>query len=368
MAVDVDAMSVSQLRAYLREAGADTSSCFEKVRPDPIGAGPCPRGREGSLPPSPRVPRPPPISAFAPFRTSRSDRGETPDLPSRHPSRASQSDLVRLAKKVQRSGASRGAGSSGAGQRASSGAGASSSGAGGARPEPQGRPDTSTPKQRELVARVNRAKDYYDIFECDKSASEADLKKAYRKLALQLHPDKNTAPGAEEAFKKVNKAWDVLSDKSKRSTYDMFGADAAEGRPGGGGGNPFGAGGNPFGAGFGPGMGGMGGMGGIPIEEILRQFQAQGGFGGMGGGAGGVPSFDFNLGSVVKGLLSNPAMLIYGLPLIMMGFNILSSLFSLVANYWYVLLILPMVPAPQRKQVMMMMFLYSMFGRGMYFL
>ncbi|ACO65763.1 predicted protein, partial [Micromonas commoda] len=89
--------------------------------------------------------------------------------------------------------------------------------------EPQGRPDTSTPKQRELVARVNRAKDYYDIFECDKSASEADLKKAYRKLALQLHPDKNTAPGAEEAFKKVNKAWDVLSDKNKRSTYDMFG-------------------------------------------------------------------------------------------------------------------------------------------------
>ena len=279
---------------------------------------------------------------------------------------------MRLAKKVQRSGASRGAGSSGAGQRASSGAGASSSGAGGARPEPQGRPDTSTPKQRELVARVNRAKDYYDIFECDKSASEADLKKAYRKLALQLHPDKNTAPGAEEAFKKVNKAWDVLSDKSKRSTYDMFGADAAEGRPGGGGGNPFGAGGNPFGAGFGPGMGGMGGMGGIPIEEILRQFQAQGGFGGMGGGAGGgaggVPSFDFNLGSVAKGLLSNPATLIYGLPLIMMGFNILSSLFSLVANYWYVLLILPMVPAPQRKQVMMTMFLYSMFGRGMYFL
>lgn len=276
---------------------------------------------------------------------------------------------MRLAKKVQRSGASPSSvgGGSGARQRASSGAGASTSSA---RPEPQGRPDTSTPKQRELVTRVNRAKDYYDIFSCDKSASEADLKKAYRKLALQLHPDKNTAPGAEDAFKKVNKAWDVLSDKGKRSTYDMFGADAAEGRPGGGGGNPFGGGGNPFGgAGFGP---GMGGMGGIPIEEILRQFQAQGGFGGMGGGGGGagggMPSFDFNIGSVVKGLLSNPGMLIYGLPLIMMGFNILSSLFSLVVNYWYVLMILPMVPAPQRKQVMVMMFMYAMFGRGMYFL
>ena len=165
---------------------------------------------------------------------------------------------MRLAKKVQRSGASPG----GARQRASSGAGASTSSA---RPEPQGRPDTSTPKQRELVTRVNRAKDYYDIFSCDKSASEADLKKAYRKLALQLHPDKNTAPGAEDAFKKVNKAWDVLSDKGKRSTYDMFGADAAEGRPGGGGGgNPFGGGGNPFGG------AGMGRMGGIPIEASLR--------------------------------------------------------------------------------------------------
>ena len=57
MAVDVDAMSVSQLRAYLREAGADTSSCFEKVRPDPIGAGP---SGEGRIPPSlPESPAPP---------------------------------------------------------------------------------------------------------------------------------------------------------------------------------------------------------------------------------------------------------------------------------------------------------------------
>ena len=57
MAVDVDAMSVSQLRAYLREAGADTSSCFEKVRPDPIGAGPT---GEGRIPPSfPESPAPP---------------------------------------------------------------------------------------------------------------------------------------------------------------------------------------------------------------------------------------------------------------------------------------------------------------------
>ena len=90
--------------------------------------------------------------------------------------------------------------------------------------------------------------------------------------------------------------------------------------------------------------------------------------GGGGGAAGGMPSFDFNIGSMVKGLLSNPGLLIYGLPLIMMGFNILSSLFSLVVNYWYVLMILPMVPAPQRKQVMVMMFMYAMFGRGMYFL
>ena len=176
-----------------------------------------------------------------------------------------------------------GAPGGGAGPSTARGRGSASS-SGARKPEPHdpnaGRSD-ATPKQKELVARITRTKDYYELFGVGKSASEDEIKRAYRKLALQLHPDKNTAPGAEEAFKKVNKAWDVLSDKNKRATYDNFGAEAAEGRPG--------AGGNPFG-GFGGGGfprgrvsgGAAGGFHGVPLEEILRQFQRQGGMGGMG--------------------------------------------------------------------------------------
>jgi DnaJ family protein B protein 12 len=67
--------------------------------------------------------------------------------------------------------------------------------------------------------------DYYAILSVDKNATEAHIKKAYRKLALQLHPDKNNAPGADEAFKLVSKAFTVLSDEEKRAQYDRYGAD-----------------------------------------------------------------------------------------------------------------------------------------------
>ena len=80
------------------------------------------------------------------------------------------------------------------------------------------------------MRRIQRTNDYYELFGVSRGASDADLKKAYRKLALQLHPDKNTAPGAEDAFKKVNKAWDVLSDGNKRAIYDNYGAEAAADR------------------------------------------------------------------------------------------------------------------------------------------
>jgi len=90
--------------------------------------------------------------------------------------------------------------------------------------------------------------DYYQILGISKSASEADIKKAYRKLALQYHPDRNKGKEAEEKFKEVNQAYEVLSDAQKRQTYDQFGSAAFEqGGPSGQG--PFGAGG-PFG-GFG---------------------------------------------------------------------------------------------------------------------
>jgi len=91
-------------------------------------------------------------------------------------------------------------------------------------------------------------KDYYQILGVSKSASADEIKKAYRKLALQFHPDKNKTKEADAKFKEVTKAYEVLSDTQKKQTYDQFGAAAFEqGGPGAGG--PFG--GNPFAGGFG---------------------------------------------------------------------------------------------------------------------
>ena len=84
-------------------------------------------------------------------------------------------------------------------------------------------------------------KDYYQILGLTKSASEQEIKKAYRKLALQYHPDKNKGDKSmEEKFKEVTKAYEVLSDPQKKQTYDQFGEAAFEqGAAGGPGGNPF---------------------------------------------------------------------------------------------------------------------------------
>jgi len=110
-------------------------------------------------------------------------------------------------------------------------------------------------------------KDYYEILEVSKTASVAEIKKAYRKQALKYHPDKN--PGdkeAEEKFKQAAEAYEVLSDENKRAQYDRFGQAAFEG--------------------------GMGG-GGFSMDDIFSQFGDifgghfsgfSGGFGGFGGG------------------------------------------------------------------------------------
>jgi len=155
-------------------------------------------------------------------------------------------------------------------------------------------------------------KDYYKVLGVARGASEDEIKKSYRKLALKYHPDKNQAPGAEEKFKQIGEAYDVLSDPKKKQIYDQYGEDGLKGGmgtpPGGNtGGMPnFGDGqnfsynyhgdpratfsqffgnSNPFESFFTGGPGGMGGnMGGqqemdIDLDEIL------GGFGGgnMGG-------------------------------------------------------------------------------------
>jgi len=83
----------------------------------------------------------------------------------------------------------------------------------------------ATPDMIVAVDKVKGKKDYYTILGCTKTATESELKKAYRKLALALHPDKNCAPGANEAFKSVGNAYAVLSNTEKRSQYDKYGLD-----------------------------------------------------------------------------------------------------------------------------------------------
>uniref|UniRef100_A0A671QQB0 DnaJ homolog subfamily B member 12-like n=2 Tax=Sinocyclocheilus anshuiensis TaxID=1608454 RepID=A0A671QQB0_9TELE len=81
-----------------------------------------------------------------------------------------------------------------------------------------------TPEQAEAVRRIKQCKNYYEILGVQKDASEDDLKKAYRKLALKFHPDKNHAPGATEAFKAIGNAYAVLSNVEKRRQYDQLGS------------------------------------------------------------------------------------------------------------------------------------------------
>ena len=85
-------------------------------------------------------------------------------------------------------------------------------------------------------------RDYYEVLGVSKNASDDEIKKAYRKLAIKYHPDKN--PGnkeAEEKFKEISEAHEVLSDKQKRARYDQFGHAGVNGGAGGGAyGNPFG--------------------------------------------------------------------------------------------------------------------------------
>ena len=113
--------------------------------------------------------------------------------------------------------------------------------------------------------------DYYDILGISKGASESEIKKAYRKMALKYHPDKNPDDKtAEEKFKKAAEAYEVLSDPDKKQRYDQFGHQAFEGG------------------------GGFGG-GGMNMEDIFSQFGdifggafgGGGGFSGFGGGFGG---------------------------------------------------------------------------------
>lgn len=76
-------------------------------------------------------------------------------------------------------------------------------------------------------------KDYYSTLGISRDAGEAEIKKAYRKMALKYHPDKNKSPDAEAKFKNIAEAYEVLSDPKKRTMYDQFGEEGLEGGSGG---------------------------------------------------------------------------------------------------------------------------------------
>ena len=111
-------------------------------------------------------------------------------------------------------------------------------------------------------------RDYYEVLGLQKGASDEEIKKAFRKMAMKYHPDRNPDDKeAEEKFKEVNEAYGVLSDPDKKSKYDRFGHAGVD----------------PS-AGFGGGAGGFGGFGGF--EDIFDMFTGGGGFGGFGGFGG----------------------------------------------------------------------------------
>ncbi|KAF3324621.1 Chaperone protein dnaJ 49 [Carex littledalei] len=83
-----------------------------------------------------------------------------------------------------------------------------------------------TEEQVEIVREIKKQqKDYYQMLGLEKSCTVEDVRKAYRKLSLKVHPDKNKAPGAEEAFKAVSKAFQCLSNEENRKRYDLVGSD-----------------------------------------------------------------------------------------------------------------------------------------------
>ena len=137
-------------------------------------------------------------------------------------------------------------------------------------------------------------RDYYEVLGVAKNATADEIKKAYRKKAIQYHPDKN--PGdkeAEEKFKEAAEAYDVLSDADKRARYDQFGHSMGP-------------------QGFGGGAGGFGGYGGfgggMSMEDIFAhfgdifggRFSGDDSFGGFGGAAGGRARKHVNKGTDLR--------------------------------------------------------------------
>jgi molecular chaperone DnaJ len=119
------------------------------------------------------------------------------------------------------------------------------------------------------------ARDYYEVLGVSREASETEIKKAFRRLARELHPDVNQAPDAEEKFKEAAEAYEVLSDAERRRTYDQYGHEGLR------------SGGFDPGAGFGS------------IDDIFQAFFGGRGFG-FGGGRGPAPGGDIGVAVEVE--------------------------------------------------------------------
>ena len=164
---------------------------------------------------------------------------------------------------------------------------------------------TYTQAQVDLVNKILKAKEggrggHYRVLGIPEDADENALKKAYRKLALKLHPDKNSAPKADDAFKALGLAYATLSDPQKRTIYDRYGEEDPDNRGGGGGG----------------GFGG-GGQGGVHFngqnvnpEDIFNMFFGGGMPGGvhvnMGGMPGGFRVYSNGFGGMPGGMPRRP--------------------------------------------------------------
>ncbi|KAK4228910.1 hypothetical protein QBC38DRAFT_131577 [Podospora fimiseda] len=169
-------------------------------------------------------------------------------------------------------------------------------GGGGHAAHNQGNQDRKyTPEQKAAVIRIRKCSPtaFYEILAIEKTCTDAEVKKAYRKQSLLTHPDKNGHEHADEAFKMVSRAFSVLGDKEKRDQFDRSGRDPDSrfaNAQAAAGGNPFAG----FGGGGRPGMWAEQEI--SPEEMFARFFGGGGGFGGPFAGFDGGPQFVFNFG------------------------------------------------------------------------
>eukprot|EP00931_Biecheleriopsis_adriatica_P054190 TRINITY_DN31859_c0_g1_i1.p1 TRINITY_DN31859_c0_g1~~TRINITY_DN31859_c0_g1_i1.p1 ORF type:complete len:291 (+),score=55.36 TRINITY_DN31859_c0_g1_i1:41-913(+) len=202
-------------------------------------------------------------------------------------------------------------------------------------PSPSGSSEPVAVELRRIMA--CSATDYYALLGVPRGADENGLKKAYRKLALQLHPDKCKFRGADEAFKRISAAFSVLSDPGKRRKYDFMGAEACAG---GGSSSGF-SGASSFGTRFGD----------TDAEELFRAFFGPAAASGTRttGGNARTTEVDSHAGNLptrlMKAFQSNPWTLVTLLSGLVSLANIAESLSQLLGGASQLLMLLPLAAA-----------------------